>query len=73
MKIEGSAKPPLPELKVEVKKKLKTLAFSKGDSSVELTIDHNGEINIIELDVWVSDLLFKEYEKDRLRKSLLGK
>lgn len=61
-----------PRLLVKVSKKLKTLTFSRGEDKISLDIT-DGEINIIELDMWVSDILAKETEKYHLQQRLMGK
>ena len=45
------------------------LTYGKNIGIFELT---NGELNLIEIDIWISDILFKEYEKVQLRKKLTG-
>lgn len=62
----------LPVLLVKVSKKLKTLTFTYGKEKGVFAI-HDDELNLLEIDQWISDILFKEYEKANLRKKLLGK
>ena len=60
-----------PQLLATVKKKLHTLTLDYNDSELKLDIQ-DGKIDIIKIDVWISDILFKEYEKVELRKRLSG-
>ena len=60
-----------PDLRVKVVKKLNSLSFEWATEKIVLTIE-KGEINIIELDMWITDLLFNIHDKVELRKKLLG-
>lgn len=64
--------PDLPKLPVKVTKKLKTLTLSLGDNDGVFDIT-DGEVDLIQIDQWISDVLFAEYEKANLRKRLTGK
>ena len=48
---------PLPKVMVGITKKLKKLTLTKGENVLELDIV-DGEIDLIELDVWISDVLY---------------
>ena len=60
-----------PELLATVKKKLNTLTLDYKGNELKLDIVDD-EVDIIKIDIWISDILFKEYEKVELRKKLCG-
>lgn len=60
-----------PKLPVKISKKLKTLTLSYGDNALDLDIV-DGEINLILLDMWITDLLMDIHDKTQLRKRLSG-
>lgn len=49
---------PLPEFPIEIKKTAKKLIFYAGLNKFELPINKNQEIDLIALDVWISDVLY---------------
>jgi hypothetical protein len=60
-----------PTLPVKVKKKLNTLSLTYNDNTLTLEIVDD-EIDLILLDLWITDLLMDIHDKAELRKNLLG-
>lgn len=62
----------LPRLMTKITKKLKTLTLEYGGEKIILDINDDSEINILEVDQFITQILKDISEKAMLRKSLLG-